>query len=193
MAQAKSMDAKLASTILYLLRHCTPERPGLTSLLKMLYYADHDHYRKHLCSITGGRYVAMERGPVLDGYKATFAAFEKLGVLKKREVAVPGRTEKKWEYAACMEPDETLFSDSELSVLDAVIKRHGNASGVELSMRTHLEGPWVFAWNPRHPGQPIPYTLFRWLDNTPDDADLALARKRLARASIATLVKTLAA
>ena len=172
-------NRKLTNAVLYLLRGCR-SRPGVTHLLKMLYYADYWHYRSYLRVITGAEYVALERGPVLDQYKEVFAALEASGVLCRREVPVEGKSEPKVELSAEVEPDESMFSPNELATLERVIAECGHLNGYALSRRTHYEGPWQFAWDPNQVGRKIPRITFRWLDNLPDDEERALAREHFA-------------
>lgn len=170
---------KFANAVLYLLRGCG--KPGQTKLLKMLHLADFAHYRKHLSSITGGSYVALERGPVLDGYVEHFDSLERHGIVSRNDVAVLGHDKPKTEYLPLAEPDESVFSRSELEVLDEVIQQFGNRSGTFLSDFTHEEnGVWSWAWDANAPGRPIPYTLARWIDNRCDDRDLRQAQEALA-------------
>lgn len=171
---------KFENAVLYLLRHSFPEQPGLTSLLKMLYFADHEHYRQFLSPITGARYVALERGPVVDGYKDLFEQMTNDGVLELFEATVLGRKEKKQEYRPLAEPDVSVFSSTELKVLDSVARQYGSETGTALSEKTHLEGPWSLVWDPKEPGLEIPYLLFRWVDNLPDETDLEYARNEIA-------------
>jgi len=182
---------KLTSTILYLLQGCAPVRPSKTSLLKMLYYVDSEHYRKHLTPVTGAQYVALERGPVVNDYKKLLAGLVQDKALKEHQAAIQGRKETKTEYLPLREPDMDLFSESEIEVIDDVICRFGRMSGAALSERTHLEGPWTFAWNPVNPGNPMPYVLFRWLDCLPSDHDLVQAKVSLARPEVARRVREL--
>ena len=166
---------KLANTILYLLRACGLFRPGVTGLLKLLYFADYEHYRRHLATITEEQYVALERGPVINDYKAIFAQFVDDGLLEPFEVAVRGHSTKKREYRTQYEPDDAMFTESERETLDAVIRKYGRETGRNLSDKTHLEGPWCFVWDSARPGRVIPTMAFRWLDNLPDDHDLEAA------------------
>ncbi len=169
--------AKFENTVLYLLRRCFPVQPGLTSLLKMLYFADYEHYRQFLSPITGVEYVALERGPVVDGYKELFEQMTTKGIVSLFEATILGRSEKRLEYRPEIEPDVTVFSSTELGVLDSVAHQYRTETGTALSEKTHLEGPWNFVWDPHDPGRPIPYPLFRWLDNLPDEADLLEAKE----------------
>ena len=185
---------KLASVVLYLLRGCAPTRPSFTSLLKMIWFADYWHYQKHLATITDAQYVALPRGPVIDGYEQLFGELEAEGVLTKQEVPVQGHPDQpKQEYLPAMEPDEALLSQSELEVLNLVIERCGHKTGAALSALTHHDGPWPFIWNAAQPGRPIPYIAFRWLDNLPDDDDLAKARKAISQPRVAAKLKEILA
>jgi len=150
---------RLANTVLYMLRAC-PDA-GLTKLLKLLYFADYEHYREHLTTITGATYVALARGPVLDNYEEHFGSLESRGIMASRE------------------PNMEAFSDAELETLSAVVLKYGGLTGRALSNMTHEEAlPWSYAWDPEAPGNVIPPSLFRWLENMPNEQDVATARAR---------------
>lgn len=183
-------EEKFQNAVLYLLQHA-PRRPGLTVLLKMLYFADYQHYRTYLSSITGAEYVALPKGPVINEYKQLFDGLVENGILEERKVPVLGVSFPKIAYEPLYEPNTNVFTATELQVLDAVIRECGTATGAALSERTHRDGPWSFAWDPDSPGRPIPYILFRWLDNVPDDEDAELARAQLERPGVAAAVAAL--
>lgn len=185
-------EGKLFSTILYLLRRCGSVRPGLTSLLKMVYFADYWHYQKHLSSITGAQYVACERGPVIEDYWQVFESMEGQKLLAMRDVPMAGHPgHPKMEYLALVEPDKDLFSETELEVLNDVIHECGWDTGVSLSDRTHREGPWSFIWDAKKPNRPIPYIAFRWLANLPDEGDVEAARAIIAQEDVASQITAL--
>ena len=174
---------KLANTVLYLLEQCgsTPP-PSSTALLKMLWYADYWHYKKHLHVITGANYVALERGPVLDGYKDQFRQLEAQGALEEKKAPVYGAKDKV-EYIPLKQADESVFSESELETLAEVVAKCDGKTGRSLSAATHREGPWLLVY-PGNPNGSIPRPLFRWLDNQPTDADLARAAQSLKRPDV---------
>ena len=172
-------QAKFDNTVLYLLRRCFPAQPGLTSLLKMLYFADYEHYRQFLSPITGAPYVALERGPVVNNYREVFKQMVEDGVVTLFEATNIGQQEKTMQYRPAKEPDVSMFSATEKEILDQVVKEHGADSGADLSEKTHLDGPWSLVWDSHYPGLPIPYALFRWLDNMPDEDDLLEAKRHL--------------
>jgi uncharacterized phage-associated protein len=175
---------KFENAVLYILQHA-PSAPGMTGLLKMLYFSDYAHYREHLSPITGARYVALPNGPVVDDYKRHFAALVDAGVLHPREVPTGG-SQAKLEFRALREPDTSVFTPSELAVLDAVIEDCGSATGSMLSEKAHREGPWSLVWDPKDAGREIPYVLFRWLDNLPDEDDAEFVRSQLAQMDLET-------
>lgn len=182
---------KLTNTVLYLLVGSAPAQPSLTALLKMLWFADSRHYRQHLASITGGQYVALERGPVLNDYAAILQQLEQSGTLERMSVPVHGVPKPKEEYRPKQEPNVDAFLPSELEVLDAVIAECAGKSGRALSDASHRDTPWIFTWDPNKPGQKIPYTVIRWMDNLPEESDLPKVTKALARPGVAATIKKL--
>lgn len=183
---------KFDNTVLYLLQRCSPSRPGVTALLKMIYFADYEHYRRNLAPITGAQYVALERGPVVDGYAEQFERMTAEGTVKLMEVTVLGVTDKKQEYRPLVEPDVGVFSPTEIAILDSVAIQHGSETGAALSEKTHLEGPWSIVWHPYDRGRPIPYAMFRWFDNLPDELDIKKAKAEIeSRPEVLETIKAL--
>jgi uncharacterized phage-associated protein len=171
---------KFANVVLFFLAKCP--NAGVTKLLKLLYLADSQHYRKHLSPLFGGKYVAMERGPVLDNYRQLFGVLERDRVLKERRVKIHGLKQEKVEYTPLQEANLRAFSPIEQQTLHEVVKQFGALDGNKLSEVTHRLGPWSWVWDPLEPNHNIPYTLFRWLDNIElTDPDTELALKSLKR------------
>jgi len=160
----------------------------------MVWYGDYWHYRRHLRRITEADYVALARGPVIDDYENILSAFVTEGLLRREEVPVQGHPENpKIEYVPLMEPDESLFLETEIEVLNQVIRECGDKTGTQLTERTHREGPWVFTWSANRPGQRISDVALRWLDNLPSESDLLEAKKAVSRAEVAEQIKALTA
>jgi uncharacterized phage-associated protein len=184
---------KLANTMLYLLERCGSPLPGKQALLKMVWYADYWHYMEHLSLITESEYVAMPNGPVLDNYQDLLDGLVKQGVLGVEEKPIYGKPNPKEEYRPLVQSDESQFSEIELRTLQRVLTECGGQTGGELSLRTHLDPPWLMAWDAQRPNQPIPRMLFRWAENLPDEEDYEFARQALARESVQRDLKTVAA
>jgi len=176
---------KLASTVLYILRGCAASRPGLTSLLKMVWYTDYWHYQRHLRRVTDADYVAAERGPMIAGYEPLLDRMVTDGLLKVVEVPVQGHPgQPKMEYSPLMEPDESAFSESELEVLRDVIRELGDKNGAELTARTHSEPPWLLTYRSDRPARAISNLAMRWSENLPSEGDIDAAKRALARPEV---------
>ena len=185
------MRDKLADTTLYLLRACSPVRPGVTSLLKLIFLVDYEHYRRHLRTVTDKQYLAFRRGPVIDDYNNIFQDFVERKILSRKNVRIHGLDEPKIEYGPLEEPDEDIFTETELEVLDYIADRYGRSSGAVLTRETHLEGPWRAVWDPQNPGRSIPRTLFRWIDNIPSDRDIDAAKRSIKKRDIECRIRQL--
>lgn len=169
---------KFQNTVLYLLDRCGDDRPGVMALVKMIWYADLWHYRKNLRTITGGEYLAMRDGPVLDKYAELFESLVDAEVLELNMVPVEGKKRLKQEYQPRRQPDLGAFTVSEIEILEEVLHSCVGVPGSRLSKRTHLEGPWTFVY-PIAPNERIPRALFRWLENRPTEDDIDLAKREL--------------
>ena len=174
---------KLANTVLYLLGNCK-SRPGVVQLVKWLWHADYWHYRKHLRTITGVRYLALPMGPVPENYQALLDGLQQKGVVKSEEIEVFGVPNPKTEYEAVQEADEAQFTATELETLTQVMRELGGLSGKQLSRRTHMEGPWQMCWDKDDQRKEILPIAMRWIDNIPDENDLRLAKEHLAAVGV---------
>ncbi len=171
---------KAANTVLYLLEHCRDARPGVTHLLKMLWYADYWHYQQQLQFVTDGEYIAAERGPLFVGYEPLLEQMEKDGAIQRHEVPVFGGAKPKIECEPLMEADEAAFSESEFRVLRRVVAECGSETGNALSLRTHTEGPWPLIWDAESPSKRIPRIALRWIENLPVDDDIVKGKAKAA-------------
>ncbi len=186
----ETTNRKLTNAVLFLLRGCGVTRPGVTTLLKMLFYADYWHYREHLRPITGAQYLAMERGPVLDGYKQLFGDMQDANLIAIEEVPIEGKPDPKQEFHAKAEWDEDIFTSSEVATLERVVEQCAHLTGRDLSERTHHEPAWILAWD-KAPKTRIPYSTFRWFDNLPSEDQLKRAAARLHQRGLAKRVREL--
>ena len=187
-------SGKLENTVLYLLKRSHTQRPALTVLLKMLWYVDLSHYREQLTSVTGARYVAMPRGPVLEGYKALFIHMEKTGKLTQVKEANAKFPDTPTQfYSAALPPDVSVFSETEIDAMEKVIAECAHQSGTALSDMTHeSREPWTLVWDASaKSAKRIPEVVWRWSENLPDASDLALAREDVRRPHVMKALKEL--
>ncbi len=146
---------------------------------KLLYFADRYHLFRYGRPVTGDRYVAMNLGPVPED------AFNLIGRMEEpAEVADPERTKalehldvyrgflNRYRYPvlrARRQPDMSVFSDSEVEALDAVVKEYGPQKAKALVDLTHTHRAYKRADAGRAPGSStsLPYEYF--FEDAPDD------------------------
>ena len=119
-------------------------------MVKLLYLADREHLRRFGRPITFDRYVAMQFGPVASaafdllkgksalGINPSDLPFEIRSHDKIRIVSNPKR-----------EIDRTIFSKSDLLVLDQTAEKYGEMSFDELFNLTHNHFAYDRAWKNR--------------------------------------------
>lgn len=104
---------KLSNLILFLSRG---DGVFKTKLNKLLFYSDFTHFRKTASSITGARYVRLPLGPVPDKYELLYALLAMQGAIDIKEIVFKEDVAGDRIFAK-QEPDLSVFSDSELSVI----------------------------------------------------------------------------
>lgn len=142
-------------------------------IAKMLYFADKEHLLQHGAPIIGDVYWCMEFGPV-----PSFALNEMNEAINRSEVVTAGSSDycKMSHFLRVRKPffsryhhfearqnfDSTVFSPTEIAVLDSVAQTYGPRTAKELVDLTHDEPTWKIANESRSPkGRvPIPYELF---------------------------------
>lgn len=135
-------------------------RYGATKLNKILYYADFGAFRILGAPITGARYRRLQEGPV------------PIQLIDERNKIVSDQRahlEERQYYSGVQqrlvsddEPDLSIFSASELKIVNEVLEDlwHLDARGV--SDRSHREPGWIAAKNRSE----IPYST-AWISSAP--------------------------
>ncbi len=140
---------------------------------KMLYFADKKHLLEFGKPILGDVYFCMEFGPV-----PSFALNEMNEAISRSEVVSGSDSDYnkmnqmlhvrkplfgKYPYFEARHPfDSSVFSESELAVLNDVVTQYGSRSAIQLADLTHEEPTWRIANECRDAKgrTPIPYELF---------------------------------
>lgn len=143
---------KFREVLLYLLEKIGA-RPhiGETVIYKLLYFIDFNYYERYEEQLIGATYIKNTHGP-------TPTHFSKLieGMLKKGELI---RVDSKYfkypqrKYLPRCQPDLSVLSARELSVIDDVIGRLGGMNATQISEFSHNDVPWLTAAE----GKPIIY------------------------------------
>lgn len=107
---------KLFNAILFF---CKGEGVLKTKLNKLLFYADFKHFKEYTVSITGARYAHVTFGPAPDNFEHYFAVLISDKSLAVEEITYSDEIEGE-KFRALIQPDLSLFSDSELKILATV-------------------------------------------------------------------------
>lgn len=151
--------------------------PELTTLkvAKLLFLADKKHFTTYGRPILGDRYVGMKNGPcpsqalnlmnrAVKGEEAQpiEAPFRPVKKLIDEFLKVDRAQGKNPVFVPRRKPDLSVFSRSELKILDEVIAEHGKKTGRKLVDETHEDRAYAIAWGRRGSAvsAEIPYELF---------------------------------
>ncbi len=146
-------EEKMRQVILYFIHHGDPETLGKTKLMKLLYYADFDHFELHDEPITGAVYRRLRQGPVATDVFALLGQMAKLGDIDITSINTPSYQREKYKALRPFSP--ALFSDDEMSTLKAVANRWHTVKMTDIVAASHDDPPW----NAVGDNEEIPYYL----------------------------------
>ena len=129
---------KLENVILYLAKHL--DGVLKTKLNKLLWYCDFLHFKETSVSITGAQYMHYQYGPVPKHYELVTGIMESEGLLDKNEVGF--NTEEGIvgeQFTALVEPNEDMFSETELRVMRFVIDTFRTYTATRVMNQSHQE------------------------------------------------------
>jgi putative zinc finger/helix-turn-helix YgiT family protein len=119
-------------------------RPFKTKLNKLLFYADFTAFKVRGHSISGMKYVAIERGPVPHRYESLFDYMVEHGLIKQETVMFSqGYLGKSYYLANGDQVGTGVLSEDELEALRAVALWFKDVSASEISEISHLEQAWL--------------------------------------------------
>lgn len=114
-----------------------------TRLNKLLFYADFRHFQLHGVSITGGRYRAIQMGPVPVQYASLYEYAQREGHIKLNELEMnDGGIIGQFMPLTNAPFNAELFEESELAALNEVCEQFKNAKAKEIENISHEEDAW---------------------------------------------------
>jgi len=129
---------KFKNMILYLVKRLDDVLS--VKLNKLLWYCDFLHFKETSVSITGSQYVSYPLGPVPNNYERIIGIMQP-ELLEKNEVLfetkdgiVIGD-----EFSALSEPDESLFSEKEIQVMNFIADTFRNYTSTDIKGKSHQE------------------------------------------------------
>lgn len=119
-------------------------KPYKTKLNKLLFYADFLMFKKSCFSISGVRYVAIDRGPVPNNFNSIFEHLFNTGVVDIQYTQFPQGYMGEQFVGKCDRPfDESLFSTDELATLSHVAATFREVTTGDIVEMSHLEDAWT--------------------------------------------------
>jgi uncharacterized phage-associated protein len=140
---------KMKHVILYFLEHINNFHLGRTKLMKLLYYVDFDSFEQYGKSVTWARYRKLPLGPVPDHIDELIDEMEKNGEVKQVKAEVFKSKSEKPAYlqnrlvSANAKFDPSIFSGSELQIIERVAKCWEDATATVMKDASHKEAPWA--------------------------------------------------
>lgn len=114
-----------------------------TSLNKYLWFIDFENFKENVRSITGLRYVKQQYGPVIEnrGYESIINLLD--DKFYKQETEDEHSASSKVKIISRNNYDLSMYTESELNVIDAVINKFKKMSCGKISDESHKELGWI--------------------------------------------------
>lgn len=129
---------KFKNMILYLVKRL--DGVLKTKLNKLLWYCDFLHFKETSVSITGSQYIRLKYGQVPDNYERIIGTMQP-ELLDKDEI--PFNTKDGIQigekFNVLVEPDESIFSEKEIQVMDFVADTFRNDTSTSIMNKSHQE------------------------------------------------------
>lgn len=115
-----------------------------TKMNKLLFYADFVMFKQFAQSMSGTRYQAIDYGPVPNNFESIFEHLERQSIIEifRKELHTGGQT----QFLKSREDrpfNKSLFSESELRILDMVSERFKETKPYEIVEISHQEKAWI--------------------------------------------------
>jgi uncharacterized phage-associated protein len=128
--------SRLKNIMLYILNRC--DEVWCTKMNKLLFYTDFMSYRERGMAMTGLSYRAIDFGPVPERWDRVYSEFPEVRQELRQVGDFVGSV-----LIASAEADNTMFTDAELKVLDAICTHFGKMTSREISRISHDEEAWL--------------------------------------------------
>ena len=166
MKSSRYNTKKFINCVLFFAKKTNPKKLGVLKLNKLLYYIDFRHYKKYGRPILGDVYISMDYGPVPSfSYNLFNTAFRDKNddpdsnELRKCIEIKPDRVKDfkiNTIHPKNIDFDESLFSESELKIMEVVASAYFSKSGTTMSKETHKDDT---PWSKTSTMQPVDYDL----------------------------------
>ena len=152
---------KIKAMILFFANHTDPRLLGKVKLMKLFYFADFAHVKKHGAPITYDNYVHLEHGPIpstimnlVDAAETDTdnAILSDSIAIEVKETSLQKRIIPLRKFS---EKDAKYFSENELSAMETICQRFYDKNAKFIEDASHKEA----AWKKTSESESIPYAL----------------------------------
>ncbi len=135
---------KFKQVFLYILQQVGAKpNVGQTVLYKLLYFIDFDYYEKHEEQLMGLTYIKNTYGPTPREFKVVVDSMISDGLVDEVKTKHFDHTQRK--YLPVVQPNLSLLSGEEMSMINSVLDRYSDRSVAQLSDLSHEDMPWQMA------------------------------------------------
>jgi len=146
--------------------------------MKLLYFADFDHFARHGTSITGDTYIKLEYGPVPRHGVQMLGRLCEAELLQITEEPAYQYVRSKYTLTKPLTEFKFLTAD-EVATLGAVVAKWKNHTREEIVVASHGDPPWLMT----DYGEEIPYELVYYRDDVTGKQDEEPEPRPVRRAS----------
>lgn len=131
-------DTKIVHALNYLASHSSEKKLNKMKAIKLLWLADRYHLRKYARTITNDCYYAMPFGPVPSRTKEILDGKVPIAIVTNSLKNI-----NQYYYGSAGEINYDVFSESDIEVLDLILKYYGEQDQFSLSELSHKSPEWL--------------------------------------------------
>jgi len=117
-------------------------KPFITSMNKLMFYADFGHFKQYGTGISGMVYKAIQKGPVPAEYNRIYNEILNNGYVKIKEEDFGEYVGEKLYSGEKKDAPEDIFSETELKILQKVSDKFKGWSSKKIVEASHTEKAW---------------------------------------------------
>ena len=136
-------SSKYYEVILFFLEHVPREAMGKLKLMKLLYYADFDHFERHKKPLLGETYLRWDNGPMPKRAEAILKKMQDEGVITVEPEALPSPYRDREVYLPQRRFNPKKFTPEEIETLHHIVEKWQRHTGSEMRNASHGDPPWV--------------------------------------------------
>ncbi len=111
------------------------DRPYLTKLNKLMFYADYYFFKNHAVSLSGAKYIRDYYGPVPEKFQTLYDNIKEIEIIENEHGS--------YTSSIIDKSEEELFNEQELETLNFVYEKFKNMYSSEIKDFSHEEKCWI--------------------------------------------------